>query len=190
MGYVGRFHTLEMEKGIPELIQAIAYLPSLGGKEPLLLCVGGPMDAVPAYLALARRYGVPESRLRFIDRVPNREVPFWIRAFDISAAPFPNSEHYAYFMSPLKLFEYMMAGVPIIASDLPSVREVLRHGNNAWLVEPGSSSSLRQGIELLVVNSSLGAKLAEQAKADVRNYAWVDRASRILQRLGGIRNAS
>ena len=91
-------------------MQAAAHLPSIGGEEPLIVCVGGPIDAVLGYLKLATTYDVPEHRLQFVDRVPNREIPFWIRSFDIAVAPFPNSEHYAYFMSPLKLFEYMAAG--------------------------------------------------------------------------------
>lgn len=180
IGYIGRFRTLEMEKGIPELVQAMAYLPSLNGKEPLLLCVGGPMDAVPAYLNLARRYGVPVHNLRFVDRVSNREVPFWIRTFDVAVAPFPNSEHYAYFMSPLKLFEYMAAGVPIVATDLPSLREVLRHGENAWLVEPGDPKALVKGISRLLHDVTLSSRIANQAQQAATKYTWKHRASTIL----------
>ncbi len=51
IGYIGRFRTLEREKGIPELI----YVLSVNGAEPLLLCVGVPMDSVPTYLELSRR---------------------------------------------------------------------------------------------------------------------------------------
>ena len=126
IGYIGRFRTLEMEKGIPQLIGAMALLPRIQGEEPLLLCVGGPMDAVPGYLELARQLGVPQERLRFVDRVPNTEVPYWIRACDVVTIPWPWTEFSAYFTSPLKLFEYMAAGVPIVASDLPSIREVLQ----------------------------------------------------------------
>jgi glycosyltransferase involved in cell wall biosynthesis len=75
IGYIGRFRTLDMEKGIPELVEAMASLPSLNRKEPLLLCVGGPMEAVPAYMEVARRHGGPEQRLRFVDRVPTAQVP-------------------------------------------------------------------------------------------------------------------
>ncbi len=180
IGYIGRFRTMEMEKGIPELVQAMAYLPSPNGKEPLLLCVGGPMDAVPPYLDLARRHSVPEAKLRFVDRVSNNEVPLWIRAFDLAVAPFPNTEHYAYFMSPLKIFEYMAAAVPIVASDLPSIREILRHGENAWLVEPGSPSALAEGMRSLFCDRLLLGKIAKEAQHDAEKYTWKRRASAIL----------
>ncbi len=71
IGYIGRFQAVGKEKGVSELVRAIGHLSSLSGKESLLLCVGGPMDAVPTYLDLALRCGVPEHRLRFVDRVPN-----------------------------------------------------------------------------------------------------------------------
>ena len=110
VGYIGRFRAMDMEKGIPELIQAMAQVPSLNEKEPLLLCVGGPMEAVPCYLDLARHFGVPDDKIRFVDRVPNREVPFWMRACDVVTIPWGWNEFSAYYTSPMKLFEYMAAG--------------------------------------------------------------------------------
>jgi len=185
IGYIGRFRTLEIEKGIPELVEAMRDLSSVNGAEPLLLCVGGPMDAVPTYLELTRRIGIPQDRLRFIDRVPNTEVPYWIRAFDVALGPFPWTDHYAYFMSPLKLFEYMAAGVPILATDLPSIREVLRHGENAWLVPPSDPKALAEGIRHLLENPDLAECLARQARKDVRQYTWKRRAAAILQHVLG-----
>jgi len=180
IGYVGRFQTMEMEKGIPELVKAMALLPFVNGSEPLLVCLGGPMDAVPAYLKLAYGMGVPERRLKFIDRVAQVDVPYWIRAFDIAVAPFPTNEHYAYFMSPLKLFEYMAAGVPIVTSDLPSIREVLAHGENAWLVEPGNEEALAQGIIRVLQDAVLSTKLATNARQAVDRFTWERRARAIL----------
>jgi glycosyltransferase involved in cell wall biosynthesis len=183
IGYAGRFQTMGMEKGIPELVHAMASLPSFNGKEPLLLCVGGPMEAVPAYLELARHHGIPEHRLRFVNRVSNTEVPVWIRAFDVAVAPYPVTEHYAYFMSPLKLFEYMAAGVPIVATNLPSIREVLRHGENAWLVEPGDPNVLAEGIWRVLRDSTLNRGLAYRAQQAATKYTWEARASSILKYL-------
>ncbi len=189
IGYIGRFRTLEMEKGIPELIEAMRYIPSVNGAEPWLLCVGGPMDAVPSYLDLARRIGIPQDRLRFVDRVPNTEVPYWVRSFDVAVAAFPYLEHYAYFMSPLKLFEYMAAGVPILATDLPSIREVLRHNENAWLVPPGDPKALAEGIRHLLENPALAERLAQRAKQDVQRYTWRNRAAIILEHVFGPQEA-
>jgi glycosyltransferase involved in cell wall biosynthesis len=185
IGYIGRFRTLEMEKGIPELVEAMKDLSSVNGAEPLLLCVGGPMDAVPTYLELARRIGIPQDRIWFVDRVPNIEVPYWIRSCDVATIPWTWTEFSAYFTSPLKLFEYMAAGVPILATDLPSIREVLRHGENAWLVPPGDPKALTEGIRHLLENSDLAERLARQAKEDVHQYTWKRRAAVILRHVLG-----
>jgi glycosyltransferase involved in cell wall biosynthesis len=159
------------------------YVKPVEGKEPLLLCVGGPLNVIPAYLALARSCGAVERRLRFIDRVSNIEVPFWIRACDVATIPWPWNDFSAYYTSPLKLFEYMGAGTPIVASDLPSLREVLRHGENAWLVEPGNPEELAQGLQRILSDRILAQKLAQEARQDVVQYSWQKRAATILNRL-------
>jgi len=184
IGYIGRFRAVGLEKGIPELINAMKYLPSMNGAEPLLLCVGGPMDAVPAYFDLARRIGVPEHRLRFVDRVPNTEVPCWIRACDVIVLPLSPAYMEKIGAMPLKLFEYMAAGVPILATDLPSIREVLRHGENAWLIPPGDPKALAEGIRHLLENPELARRLAERARGDVQKYTWKHRAETILRLVG------
>jgi glycosyltransferase involved in cell wall biosynthesis len=180
IGYIGRFRTMTMEKGIPELVQAMAYLPTFDGSEPLLLCVGGPMDAVPAYLDLAVGRGVSEHRLRFVDRVPNKEVPLWMRACDVVTIPWPWTEFSAYFTSPLKLFEYMASRTPIVATDLPSMREILRHGKNAVLVEPGSPEALAKGIQQMLEIPDRGQRIAAQACQDVIPLTWERRAANVL----------
>ena len=183
VGYIGRFRAMDTEKGIPELIQAMAQVPLLNGKEPLLLCVGGPMEAVPCYLDLARHFGVPEDKLRFVDRVPNREVPFWIRACDVVTIPWRRNEFSAYYTSPMKLFEYMAAGIPIVASDLPAIREILRHGENAWLVEAGNAEALAEGIAHLLRDTALKGKIAAEARQSAKGYSWELRAASILNRV-------
>jgi glycosyltransferase involved in cell wall biosynthesis len=187
VGYVGRFYTMGMGKGIPELIQAMAALLAMCPEHPpLLLCVGGPMDRVPAYEALARQRGVPLEHMRFVDRVPHAEVPYWMRACDVCTIPWPWTEFSAYYTSPMKLFEYMAVGTPIVASDLPSLREVLRHNENALLVEPGNAQDLAAGIGTLLEQPDLGQRLASCAAQKVRDHTWHKRAQRILSTLAGI----
>ncbi|MEB3830094.1 glycosyltransferase family 4 protein [Phormidium sp. CCY1219] len=181
IGYIGRFRTMEMEKGIPELVEAMAQLPLLDGQEPLLLCVGGPMEAVPSYLELAHRLGVPEHRLQFVDRVPNNQVPLWMRACDVVTIPWQWTEFSAYFTSPMKLFEYMAAGVPIVASNLPSIREVLQHKENAWLVKPGDALALANALKTILSDRSTGEKFVENARRQVREYTWIERTQKVLK---------
>jgi glycosyltransferase involved in cell wall biosynthesis len=181
VAYVGRFRTYGEEKGIPELVRAMAHVPTIDDAAPLLVCVGGPMDAVPAYYREAAAAGTPAERLRFVDRVPSRDVPTWIRAADVAVMPFPATEHSARYMSPMKVFEYMAAGVPIVSTDLGAVRELLEHDANAWLVPPGDVAALARGIREILRNPDLGRRLAQQARHDVEPFDWTTRARRLLE---------
>jgi len=183
IGYVGRFTTMGMEKGVQCLIEAAGNLktevPSL-----CVLCVGGPQDNVAQYAAIGIARGLKHEQMRFVDRVPNIEVPYWIRACDVVTIPWLWNEFSAYFTSPMKLFEYMAAGVPIVASDLPSLREVLRHGENGWLVNPGDSAALAVGISHMLRTPDLAERIAQQALQDVKQYTWQKRAERVQGEVG------
>jgi glycosyltransferase involved in cell wall biosynthesis len=105
------------------------------------------------------------------------------RAADVLVLPHSMKYvHSAYYTSPLKLFEYMAAGVPIVASDLPSNREVIRHGQNGWLVEPDNPGALAQAIHRLLEDRDEAEELAKQATHDVQRYTWERRAGEILMR--------
>ena len=188
IGYVGRFQTMGMEKGIPELIKAMKYLLEWQPEHPpLLLCVGGPMESVAQYKRIAQQEGIGSDNLTdslfFHDRVPNSEVPVWMRACDIGTIPWGWNKFSAYYTSPMKLFEYMAAGTPIVASDLPSLREVLRHEENAILVAPDEAYSLAKGLQRVLSDKQLATRLSRQATLDVREYTWEKRAERILASL-------
>jgi glycosyltransferase involved in cell wall biosynthesis len=179
VGYVGRFETMGRAKGLETLIRAVSE-PAVRELDPLLLCVGGPMDRVPAYLELARSLGLPPSALQFVDRVPNADVPRWLRALDLAAMPYPAAEHYATGMSPMKMFEYMAAGLPIVATDLPAVREVLDHGANALLVQPGEPPALARAFVQLLENPGQARALGARAARDALSHTWEHRAQQAL----------
>jgi glycosyltransferase involved in cell wall biosynthesis len=73
----------------------------------------------------------------------------------------------------------MATGRPIVASDLPAIREVLRHEQNALLVPPGDATGLARGIQRLMGDRELAARLARQALSDVDDYTWDRRAARL-----------
>ncbi|MCP5101321.1 MAG: glycosyltransferase family 4 protein [Chloroflexi bacterium] len=181
VGYIGRFEMMGMDKGINTLIQALSHLPSEMLDNILLLCVGGPMTAVSAYKALANQLNLPESNLRFVDRVPNKDVPLWIKSLDIATIPSPNKEYFAYFVSPMKLFEYLAAGQVILGTDLPSTREILTHKKESWLVPPDDPQAMAAGIVELLQQPQLRLQLSQTALATAPNYTWAARAQRILE---------
>ncbi len=84
------------------------------------------------------------------------------------------------FSSPLKLFEYMAYGIPIVASDMPVFQEILANGKNAILFKPGDPVALAEGIRTLLDDPGLASQIALAAKEDARNYTYERRAEKIL----------
>ena len=115
--------------------------------------------------------------------VPPAHVPAYLAAADVLVMPTTEDLPYAAYTSPLKLFEYMAAERPVVASGLATVREVLRDSENALLYPPADPAALAAAVQRLLSNRELSQRLAAQAAADVREYSWVRRAERILARL-------
>jgi glycosyltransferase involved in cell wall biosynthesis len=82
------------------------------------------------------------------------------------------------FTSPLKLFEYLQMGRPIVASDLPALREVLTT-ETAVFVPPGDAPALAQALERLAANPAERASLGNAARALAPDYTWARRAERL-----------
>lgn len=84
-------------------------------------------------------------------------------------------------MSPLKMFEYMASGAPIISSDLPVLREVLADGENALLVEPDEAGAWVTALKSLMEDRALASRLADRAAGDVaQGHTWRIRAGEVL----------
>jgi glycosyltransferase involved in cell wall biosynthesis len=181
--YVGQLYRW---KGIDGLVRAMVHLPArrltiVGGNDP---------DDAERLRALARELGV-ESRLDLVGYVRPHAVREYLDRAKVGVIPLPHEGFIeaAVFTSPLKAFELMQAGVPIVATDLPSIRELLTDGQNAVLVRPDDAPSLARGIELLLRDRDLAARLARHASAHVLEFSWERRARRILKFLGSLQPA-
>jgi glycosyltransferase involved in cell wall biosynthesis len=180
IGYVGRFNMMGKSKGISSLIAAVAELKRAGTVNCLLLCVGGPLEDIPGLERCARDNGLGPEDFIFHDFVPHDRVPLWIKSCDALAFLPPATQYYEHFVSPLKLFEYMASGVPFVASDLPSLRELVADGVQALLVDPDDAKAVAACFRTLLFEKELGNRLANAALDESRRFAWTDRARTML----------
>jgi glycosyltransferase involved in cell wall biosynthesis len=171
--YTGSLHP---NRGVEVLLDAAPLI-----EEVHVLIVGVPKDrfSVLSDLLAARRV----SNVILRQRISPRDVPLYLSAADFAVLPEVGDVHTARYASPLKLFEYMAAGLPIIASDLPAVREVLKDGETGLLVAPRSPVALAHGIRRLLCDPQLARSLGERARAKARDCSWRARASVILSRV-------
>jgi glycosyltransferase involved in cell wall biosynthesis len=166
-------------RGAEELLESLVALPSA-----MLELVGGSPEDIERVRKHAVSLGV-EGRVRFIGTVPNGKVPLYLWAADALVMPYTSRVPTQRSMSPLKMFEYMAARRPIVATDFPAIREVLRNRENAFLVEPDSPAALTAGIQAVQEDPGRAERIAAQARQDVEEYAWERRANNILEALRG-----
>jgi glycosyltransferase involved in cell wall biosynthesis len=161
-------------KGAHTLALASRHLPP----DVTVYVVGGTPADVTAFRAFVAEEAL--ENVRVVGYVPPVEVPVWLVAADALALPNSAAEAIsARYTSPLKLFEYMAAGRPIVASDLPSLKEVLADGVNARLVRPDDPVALAAGLAAVLADPAAGAALAEQATRDVAGRTWHARAAAV-----------
>lgn len=173
--YGGQFATLGSGKGLAQLDLAIT---SLGTEFPelVLFLIGG---ASSEFVRVEGRD--PSQRTTCVPFMPRESVAVYYRAADVLAMPFPKTPHYEEAMSPLKMFEYMASGTPIVSSDLRSVRDVLDE-QTAFLYDAEDAEGLRQAIrKALLTEASVRDGIGGAAKRRVRErYTWDARAKGIL----------
>jgi glycosyltransferase involved in cell wall biosynthesis len=162
-------------KGVDVLLRALALVPTVKG-----LIVGG--HAAEPDLARLEQLATGLSirdRVTFTGFVPPATVPDHLARATMLVLPNPASAISTRFTSPLKLFEYMAAGRAIIASDLPSIREVLEDGRTALLVEPGRPEAIAAALRALAADRALAGRLARAAFEESAAYTWSRRAERL-----------
>lgn len=166
--YCGHFYEA---KGVSCLVEAAKLLPDV-----LFCLVGGWPDDIQRIQRLAAN----ANNVRLCGFVANQQVPRFLAAADILALPNSNKFEHAKMTSPLKLFEYMATRRPILATRIPALEGLLRHGRNAYVVTPDSPPELAHGIRELMADPSTAQRMADNAANDVARYTWKSRAAEIL----------
>lgn len=169
--YIFYAGSLKKWKGVDVLIKAMKYLPG----EKLLIAGNG--EEFSNLQNMVKKENL-QDRIKFLGYIPHTEIPKFLSKAKILVLP-NVEEDTSVFTSPLKLFEYMAAGKPIVASDIPSLREILKHEENAYLVKPRNPIVLAEGIKKVLYDKKLRRKISLKAKEEVKKYTYSIRAQKI-----------
>jgi len=158
-------------KGAQVLAEASQFLPA----DVEVYFVGGTKEDIKKF-----KIQNLKSKVQVIGHRPYNEIPYWLKAADILVLPNSGKEEISkHWTSPIKLFEYMAAQRPIVASDLPSIREILDE-KKAIFVRPDDVEDLANGINKALEDKDLAERISMQVFQDVQQYTWQKRAENIL----------
>lgn len=130
---------------------------------------GGRLDGV--LQTIAQEAGAAD-RVRFISTVALAELPVYTASADIGIQPIENTCFNHFTTDSNKLFEYVQAGLPVIASDLPEIRLIVGQYDLGVLVKPGDSAALVEAIGRLVSDRALRLHYAERARQASSQLSW------------------
>jgi glycosyltransferase involved in cell wall biosynthesis len=166
--------------------RGINVIAQMAEKRPdvLFLIVGGNQNDIRQ-----RKNILKANNIVFIGHISHPEARMLMQQVDVLLMPYQRKvtigvarHDTAKWMSPMKMFEYMASGVPLIASDLPVLREVLEDGKNALLVPPDQAESWTHALDTLLEDRNLAASISRRAQADVlKKHTWNRRALQIIQ---------
>jgi glycosyltransferase involved in cell wall biosynthesis len=180
---VGFLGSLKPWHGVQDLLRAFVLLYRRSPSCRLLIVGDGPLrPAVEQVCRSERLAGV----VQLTGEVDYARVPGLLARMDVAVAPYPRLSNF--YFSPLKMYEYMAAGVPIVASAIGQITEVLSHRKTALLHPPGSVSKMVAHIEELRDRPRLRARLAREARRlAVKRFTWDRNAARVLSMVATLR---
>lgn len=170
--YAGSF---KKWKGVDLLVKAAQHLD---GKQIKMLLIGGEGSDRVRIEELARRLNV-EDKIIIDGFLSQQEVSQILRSSSIGLLPNIQTAIGARYTSPMKLFEYMASGLPVVAADLPALREILKEGRNCLYFTAEDEKALARAIEKLLSDKQTAAKMAENNLEDARQFTWDARAKKV-----------
>jgi glycosyltransferase involved in cell wall biosynthesis len=175
--YVG---LISQSRGIDTVLEAANHLNHIDNLEIVL---AGPIQEGYEVIVkeIMKKQGLCE-RVILLGRIPNQQVHEWILSSDVCLFPFPSGTGLDEVI-PIKVFEYLALRKPVVASDLPGVRNVIVDGYNGFLVSPSDSKQLADIINKLYENPSLWSKLVDNSHMNLDKYLWTSINAQVYSRI-------
>ena len=174
VGFVGNMRPWH---GLPLLVDAFEILHRRAPEVRLLL-VGGGQEHESVRADVSRRRLADATA--FTGAVDRDEIPGLLASMDVAVAPYPQRPDF--YFSPLKVYEYMAAGLPTVASAIGQLNQIIHHEQTGLLVPPGDAGALADAIDRLRHDSTSRRRLGRAARQYVmRHHTWDSVVDRIIQ---------
>jgi glycosyltransferase involved in cell wall biosynthesis len=164
IGFVGSFYRYQ---GLTTLLEAFARIHDRRPSTRLLMIGEG--EEAAALLEQAAQRGL-SSWITWVGRVEYTRVPIWIGAMNVCVAPFCGDRGET---SPVKVFDYLACGRPVVASAIPSVTELFSRANGVVLVQPDQIDALAEAVLDLLADPEEACRLGREGRVFVeQRFGW------------------
>jgi glycosyltransferase involved in cell wall biosynthesis len=179
--YVLYFGAAQSWQGIDTLFRAFARLQDFEELR-LVICASRESKAWRPYERLAGRLGI-DQRIVWRYALDEGELAAWRQHATVSVAPLTDSpRNVSQGCAPLKILESMASGVPVVASDVPPVRELIRDRHDGWLVYPERPAELARALRLLLDGPEAAREMGRNARRTIENGLTWNHATAKLRR--------
>jgi glycosyltransferase involved in cell wall biosynthesis len=180
--FVGAFRAWH---GVQHLVRAMRQLQERGRTGFRAILIGDGPELAPA-----RALAAGLDAVTFTGALPHDQVAACLAASDIGAAPFDLAAHaplsLTFYWSPLKVFEYLASGLPVVAPDIPRLRAIIAPGTAGLLYDAQDPAALASTLETLA-DASLRARLGAAARdRAVRHFSWASHCRLLDEALRGM----
>jgi glycosyltransferase involved in cell wall biosynthesis len=169
--YQGGFLT---DNGLAEQIEAVSTVSGA----VMVLIGDGPCEA--ELMSIVRTRGL-EKKIYFIDRVPFSDLHEYTCSADLGLCLIKGSGQSFYHSMPNKLFEYMMAGLPVLASNFPEMQAVVDESKAGRVTSPGDVQAVADTIRDMLADPMVLQKYAAAARLAAEQYCWERERSKLVQ---------
>lgn len=168
---------LQPDRGLHRLIETASAVPDA---HFVLLGDG----VLRAQLESLTASGALQDRVHFLPAVPWQELAEWTASADIGVQLIENTGLNHYSTDSNKIFEYAMAGLPIVASDFPEIRRVVAQHELGELVDPADSRAIAEAVGRLAGDADLRIHYARNALRARRELSWETQEPKLLSLYG------
>lgn len=173
--YIGYIGSLYDSKGVKDLFYAFKNIEDQNLK---LLIIGGRSGRINKYNKLAEELGI-KDRVEITGWVNKSEMNKYLKKIKIGVVPIKDTFHNRYLTSPMKIFDYFSHGIPIVASDLPPVREIVTEDGGLFF-ENGNIDSLTKTINKMNFSEKKYKYYSNYILKRAKELTWENRGKRIL----------
>lgn len=164
---------LQQGRGLERLVRIAALVP-----EAYFVLIGGGRLTQPL-ITLSQELALTD-RVHFIPTVSLAELPEYTASADIGVQPIENTCLNHFTTDSNKLFEYLIAGLPIVATDFPEIRRIVRAHDVGLLVREGDDQMLADALKMLVRDPDLRSRLANNARSASISLNWEDQEALLI----------